>query len=67
MGCCSSSIQEPGKTLLAAGDNIADTGKNGGLKHLYLVNSGLSLPDDGKFLLILRNAKEKLGSGRSLR
>ena len=49
------------KTLLAAGDNIADAGKNGGLKHLYLVNAGLSLPDDGKFLLILRNAKEKLG------
>ena len=49
------------KTPLAAGDNIADTGKNGGLKHLYLVNAGLSLPDDGKFLLILRNAKEKLG------
>ncbi len=48
------------KTLLAAGDNIADTGKNGGLKHLYLVNSGLSLPDDGKFLLILRNATKKL-------
>ena len=55
------------KTPLAAGDNIADTGKNGGAKHLYLVNSGLSLPDDGKFLLILRNAKEKTGSGRSLR
>ena len=52
---------EPEKTLLAAGDDIADTGKNGGSKHLYLVNSGLSLPDDGKFLLILRNAKEKLG------
>ena len=49
------------KTPLAAGDDIADTGKNGGLKHLYLVNSGLSLPDDGKFLLILRNATKKLG------
>ena len=49
------------KTPLAAGDNIADTGKNGGSKHLYLVNAGLSLPDDGKFLLILRKAKEKLG------
>ncbi len=49
------------KTPLAAGDDIADTGKNGGLKHLYLVNAGLSLPDDGKFLLILRNVKEKLG------
>ena len=47
--------------LLAAGDDIAGSGKNGGLTHLYLVNSGLSLPDDGKFLLILRNAKEKLG------
>ena len=52
---------EPEKTPLAAGDDIADTGKNGGLKHLYLVNAGLSLPDDGKFLLILRNVKEKLG------
>ena len=51
----------PDKTLLAAGDDIADSGKNGGAKHLYLVNPGLSLPDDGKFLLILRNAKEKLG------
>ncbi len=49
------------KTPLAAGDDIADTGKNGGAKHLYLVNAGLSLPDDGKFLLILRNVKEKLG------
>ena len=52
---------DPKKTLLAAGDDITDTGKNGGLKHLYLVNAGLSLPDDGQFLLILRKAKEKLG------
>ena len=51
----------PDKTPLAAGDDIADSGKNGGAKHLYLVNAGLSLPDDGKFLLILRDAKEKLG------
>ena len=52
----------PDKTPLAAGDDIAtsDVEKKGS-PHLYLVNSGLSLPDDGKFLLILRNAKEKLG------
>ena len=36
-------------------------GQNKGLSHASLVDAGLSLPDDGKFLLILRNAKEKLG------
>ena len=48
--------------LLAGGDDI-DTAKAEvkGSSHLYLVQSGLSLPDDGKFLLILRNAKEKRG------
>ena len=52
----------PDKTPLAAGDDIAtsDVEKKGS-PHLYLVNAGLSLPDDGKFLLILRNTKEKLG------
>ena len=52
----------PDKTPLAAGDDIttSDVEKKGS-PHLYLVNAGLSLPDDGKFLLILRNAKEKLG------
>ena len=55
----------PDDTLLARGDNIADSGKNGGSAHLYLVNAGLSLPDDGKFLLILRNAKEKLGKNEA--
>ena len=55
----------PDNTPLAAGDDIADTGKNGGLTHLYLVNSGLALPDDGKFLLLLRNAKEKLGTNEA--
>ena len=51
----------PDKTSLAAGDDIAtsDVEKKGS-PHLYLVKAGLSLPDDGKFLLILRNAKEKL-------
>ena len=42
------------KTPLAGGENR-------GLSHASLVDAGLSLPDDGKFLLILRNAKEKLG------
>ena len=42
------------KTPLAGGENK-------GLSHASLDNAGLSLPDDGKFLLILRNAKEKLG------
>ena len=44
------------KTPLAGGENR-------GLSHASFVDpdAGLSLPDDGKFLLILRNAKEKLG------
>ena len=52
----------PDKTPLAAGDDIAtsDVEKKGS-PHQYLVNAGLSLPDDGKFLLILRSTKEKLG------
>ena len=45
---------EPDKTPLAGGEKK-------GLSHASLVDAGLSLPDDGKFLLILRNAKEKLG------
>ena len=48
--------------LLAGGDDITTSAvEKEGSPHLYLVNAGLSLPDDGKFLLILRNAKEKLG------
>ena len=55
------------KTPLAAGDDIAGSAdaKNGGLTHLSLVNSGLALPDDGKFLLILRNAKGELGENEA--
>ena len=54
------------KTLLAGGDNITPPAgssdkKRKGLTHLSLVDAALSLPDDGKFLLILRNAKEKRG------
>ena len=55
----------PADTRLAAGDDIASEGKNGGLAHLSLVNSGLTLPDDGKFLLILRNAQGKLGENEA--
>ena len=48
--------------VLAGGDDITtSTVEKEGSSHQYLVNAGLSLPDDGKFLLILRNAKEKLG------
>ena len=48
--------------LLSGGDDIATAkAEVKGSSHLYLVNAGLSLPDDGKFLLILRKAKEKLG------
>ena len=52
------------KTPLAGGDDVAAAGsdkRRKGLTHLSLVDAGLSLPDDGKFLLILRNAKEKRG------
>ena len=48
--------------VLAGGDNVATSEvEKEGSSHLYFVNAGLSLPDDGKFLLILRNVKEKLG------
>ena len=48
--------------LLAGGDDITTAkAEVKGSSHLYLVNAGLSLPDDGKFLLILRKAKEKRG------
>ena len=48
--------------VLAGGDNVATAEvETKGSSHLYYVNSGLALPDDGKFLLILRKAKEKLG------
>ena len=48
--------------LLAGGDDITTAkAEVKGSSHLYLVNAGLSLPDDGQFLLILRNATEKLG------
>ena len=56
--------QPSDKTPLAGGDDVAAAGsdkRRKGLTHLSLVDANLSLPDDGKFLLILRNAKEKRG------
>ena len=52
--------------LLSGGDDIATAkAEVKGSSHLYLVNAGLSLPDDGQFLLILRNVKEKRGLNES--
>ena len=56
--------QPSDKTPLAGGDDVAAAGsdkRRKGLTHLSLVDAALSLPDDGKFLLILRNATEKRG------
>ena len=59
-------VSVPANGLLLITNSAADKtplagGENRGLSHASLVDAGLSLPDDGKFLLILRNAKEKLG------
>ncbi len=52
--------------LLAGGDNAATSAvESKGSSHLYYANSGLALPDDGKFLLILRKSKEKLGKNEA--
>ena len=59
-------VSVPANGLLLITNSAADKtplagGENRGLSHASFVDAGLSLPDDGKFLLILRNAKEKLG------
>ena len=59
-------VSVPANGLLLITNSASDKtplagGQNKGLSHASLVDAGLSLPDDGKFLLILRNAKEKLG------
>ena len=59
-------VSVPANSLLLITNSASDKtplagGANKGLSHASLVDDGLSLPDDGKFLLILRNAKEKLG------
>ena len=61
-----SDVSVPANGMLLITNSASDKtplagGENRGLSHASLVDAGLSLPDDGKFLLILRNAKEKLG------
>ena len=55
----------PDKTRLAGGSDIASPGKQGAV-HQYFVAPEFTLPDDGQFLLILRNAKGKLGKGENV-
>ena len=55
----------PAKTRLAGGIDITNPGKQGA-GHRYLVAPKLTLPGDGQFLLILRNAKGKLGKGENV-
>ena len=55
----------PEKTRLAGGIDIANPGKTGAVHH-YFVAPELTLPDDGQFLLILRNATGKLGTGENV-
>ena len=60
--------RSPEKTRLAGGIDIAQPSKTGktGAGHHYFVSPEFTLPDDGQFLLILRNAKEKLGKGENV-
>ena len=55
----------PEKTRLAGGIDIAKPGKTGAVHH-YFVAPELTFPDDGQFLLILRNATGKLGKGENV-
>ena len=55
----------PDKTRLAGGIDITNPGKTGAV-HQYFVAPTLTLPDDGQFLLILRNATGKLGKGENV-
>ena len=55
----------PEKTRLAGGIDIANPGKTGAMHH-YFVAPDFTLPDDGQFLLILRNATGKLGKGENV-
>ena len=58
----------PEKTRLAGGIDITQPGKTGktGAVHQYFVAPELTLPDDGQFLLILRNATGQLGKGENV-
>ena len=55
----------PDKTRLAGGIDITNAGEYGAV-HRYFVASNMTLPDNGQFLLMLRHAKGKLGTGESI-
>ena len=55
----------PGETRLAGGIDITNPDEYGAV-HRYFVAPDVTLPDDGQFLLLLRHAKGKLGTGESL-
>ena len=55
----------PDKTRLAGGIDITNPGKTGAV-HQYFVAPEFTLPDDGQFLLILRNATGQLGKGENV-
>ena len=59
--------QDPKFTDLAGGINIADpeSGKKGAT-HKYFVAPGLSLPNTGKFVLLLRSASDKNGQDAAI-
>ena len=55
----------PDKTRLAGGIDITNPDEYGAV-HRYFVAPEVTLPDDGQFLLLLRHAKGKLGTGESI-
>ena len=57
--------RSPDKTRLAGGIDITNPDEYGAV-HRYFVAPEVTLPDDGQFLLLLRHAKGKLGTGESL-
>ncbi len=57
----------PDKTHLAGGQNITKTGgENAVSPPLYLVAPKLRIPNDGQFLLILRNARNQNGKAANI-
>lgn len=53
---------DPGSTPLAAGIEFGSTDTGYGATHLYLVADELALPNDGRFLLILRDEDRDTGT-----
>ena len=58
--------RDPGSTPLAAGIEFGITDDGYGAGHLYLVAEELELPNDGRFMLILRDDDRDTGTLRSL-